>query len=580
MALTPEQIKELRTQAGLSPDLPAPGSPSQVEIDNRLAEFDDAIGFTEKKPSFFERGKFSESRTGQPKEGTVGKGLEKGTKGFIQGLGELGAKVLPGAEEVTPEYVHGTPENTAIREDLKAVGGNEKLGKTITDILPFFLGEGETMAVEKALTEKGTQAIPEISNILSKVVGERAPDLAKKIVDMGAKSASQGINAAEVVAAQSGGDIKDVTKAAAAGATIPIVAPVGKAFIKPVTALAKNLFKGLGSGLSGVSTDAINHMFDNPKYAQRIADEIEKSGQSSILEKNAKSVIDGVSQIRQEARTAYGKGLEELKKVDIKPSVFRENIQDFFDRYGISSKGGSREFDVEFDDPKNLQKASDLIDKITKSDLDGTSLRKLVDDIDSMKYKTATSDERLSFNAFLRDMSDAFKTAINKSTDKLDTINKAYSDDLQIAEAIEDIFGNVSYKNLPELLKASQKLENLFSQQGLSNDVVDKFLNRININPSEFRTSEAVRQISNKASGSNSKGLSAAEIIQQVTSAIVTPKMVRDIAILTGRTADSLKDLPKLLNSLDPATRGAIVEALIKNTVDESENNTYSEYSQ
>ena len=100
---------------------------------------------------------------------------------------------------------------------------------------------------------------------------------------------------------------------------------------------------------------------------------------------------------------------------------------------------------------------------------------------------------------------------------------------MQLVEAVEDIFGKVDYKNLSEVVNASKKLETLFAQKGLAPDVVDDFLKRIGISSADFRTTEAVRQITDKTTQANTKGLSVGELMQQITSSVITPQLVRDV---------------------------------------------------
>lgn len=345
----------------------------------------------------------------------------------------------------------------------------------------------------------------------------------------------------------------------AIGATLPVA---NQLVVKPAIGIVGRLFKGLGSGLSGASTKTIDEIINNPQKAIEVSKQIEQNGGTKILEDNAKTIVNGVSKIRQEARAAYGKGLESLSKTDINPSVFRQNIQNTLDKYGIYQQNGQRLLsNIEFSDPKNIQKASDLIDKLHNAQLDGKSLRSLSDTIENSAYKVATSDERLSFNAFVRDLADSVKNAVTSSTNKLDEINKNFSNDLQLTEAVEDIFGKVDFKNLPEVVKASQKLENLFSQKGLAPEVTNSFLNRIGISPSEFKTSEAVRQLVSKEAGSNTKGLSIGEVTQQVTSSVLTPDMVRRLSIATGLTKQKL--VPFLQTLKNPA-RNIVIQALLQ----------------
>jgi len=349
------------------------------------------------------------------------------------------------------------------------------------------------------------------------------------------------------------------------GTLVGGVLPVGGAVIGLGAKIIGRLFKGLGSGLSGVSTKTIDTILENPKVAQEVTNAIAKEGGSKILEKNAKQIINGVSTIRQQARKAFGEGLETLSETDIAPKTFRDSVQKTLDKYGVFIEKGKKVLSgVEFTDPKNIAKASELIDRLSNVKLDGKSLRKLADDIENSAFKVATSDERLSYNVFVKDLSTALKDSISASTPKLSEINKAFSQDMQLVEAVEDIFGKVDYKNLSEVVKASKKLEALFAQKGLAPDVIDNFLKRIGINPSDFKVSEAVRQITDKTTGGNTKGLTFGEIMQQVTSSVITPQLIRDISIKTGIADKALTPLLKSLKGLSPALQKTLIQALLQ----------------
>lgn len=338
--------------------------------------------------------------------------------------------------------------------------------------------------------------------------------------------------------------------------------PIAGAVLRPAARIVGRLFKGVASGLSGVSTGNIDTILSNPQEAAKVSQELAKSGNATILEKNARQIVDGVSKIRQEARQAFGEGVQQLKAEDINPTTFRQSIQSFLDKNGVSSDGNTRFLDgVEFNDPKNLQIASNLIDEVSKVPLDGFSLRKLLNKVQNTRFRTATSDERLAFNAFTKDFATAIKDAITGSTDKLGEINQSFSQDMQLSEAVQNIFGKVNFKNLPEVLRASQRLETLFSKKGLAPDVIDKFLTRIGASSQDFRTSEAVRQISQQTNGGNSVGLSLGEIAREVTSAVVTPQMVKQIAIFTGLAEQKVKPF---LDALKVPARNIVIQALLQ----------------
>ncbi len=348
------------------------------------------------------------------------------------------------------------------------------------------------------------------------------------------------------------------------GGALPVAGAVGGY----ATRVMGRLFKGLGSGISGVSTKTLDEMLTNPKVAQKASDKLKQNGNFKVLEENAKNIVGGVSNIRKEARQSFGKGLETLAETDIDRNTFKDKIAPTLKRYGSSVEDGKRVLaNVEFTDPKNLQKASELINKLSgsfKQKLDGKSVRKLADDIENAAYKTATSDERLSFNAFVKDLSDSLTSSIDSSTTKLKDINKAFSQDMQLAEAAEKIFGKVDYKNVSEVANAANKLEGLFNEKGLDPQTIDKFLSRIGISPQDFRTSEAVRQISNKeAMPPNTPGFNVGEIVRAGTSSIMTPETVKNITIKTGLTKEKLTPLLNGLKSLSPALQKTLIQALL-----------------
>jgi len=326
------------------------------------------------------------------------------------------------------------------------------------------------------------------------------------------------------------------------GTAIGTAFPLGGALIGPAKSITGRIMKGLGSGLSGTSEKAIEAVVKDPRSAQIATKVIEQEGGSKIIRQNAENIVKGISQIRKEARKSYGEGLEKLSETDIDPTIFRQQTQGILDKYGSTVKGEERILrNVEFEDPKNIKKASDLIERLQTVDLDGKSLRKLADDIAESKYKTATSDERLSYNAFVQDFSDSLKKAINQSSgDALTEINQKFSQDMQLAEATEQVFGNVKYQNLDETLRASKKLESLFSQKGFSDDVIDDFFRRVGIDQDAFRATEATRQMMMKVIPKNLQGLHPGEFIRIISSSFITPEFVKDMSIRTGLAEQQL----------------------------------------
>lgn len=454
------------------------------------------------------------------------KGIAKGAGSTVKGIADIGDKFLnlTGAQESQPVYQKGTPEYQAVQQSLEPVNQAERLGKTAEQIAEI--------AIPGTKVAKATQTAPLL-----------------------AKATARGLTSGSIVAAQKGEFSKDALIAGAVDAALPVV---GKA-IKPIKNLVSRVLKGTGVALSGASGAQIDEIVNNPEKAKILSRELAKSGNDKVLESNVRKIINGVSKLNKDNSVMYQKGIESLAKTDIKPDVFRSATQNFLDQYGIYSDDGQRVFqNVEFTDPKNIQKASNLIDKLQNTELDGKALRKLANEIDTSAFKTVGTDaERLSYNQFIKDLSSAVDSAINQSTDKLKEINSSYSQTKQLTEAIQKELGNVDYKNLSEVIGASKKLETLFSKQGLAPKVIDDFLAKIGA--TDLKTSEAVRQISNKELATNTVGANPFEALRNISAAIVTPKMVKNTAIVMSITD---KKASAILKALSPTARAAFIKAL------------------
>jgi hypothetical protein len=434
----------------------------------------------------------------------------------------------------------------------KTLSTLQNIGNIIAKPVGRMLGveESQVGIPEDKLELKGTAQ--KVGGVASDIVGLVAGGAG--VSGMLPRAITSGLT----VAAQEGEVGKESAIAAGTEVALPVV---GKYVAKPIMNITARLTKSLASKLSGVSSQAIDEIIENPEVAKQVASQIDKTGQREILTKNVDTVIQGVRRIKNEARSAFGKGLDQLKKTDINPKSFRDSVQSFLDSYGISIKNGKRVLDkIEFDDPKNIEKAKLFVSRLNNLDFDGASIRKFADDIESARYKIASSDERLAFNAFLNDLSGSLKESILKSTDKLGEINAKFSKDMQLAQAVEDIFGKVKFGgNLSELRKAALKMETLFSRKGIDPEIVDDFLKRIDIQPEVLRTREAVRQISGSISPKNPEGVTISELTSGLSGAIIPPQKVRDIAIKVGLAENTIKSV---LEKVAPTARASVVKLL------------------
>jgi hypothetical protein len=382
-----------------------------------------------------------------------------------------------------------------------------------------------------------------------------------KGASMVGKIIPRAITSGTVATAQEGEVGKGTGIAVGAEIALPVVGKLANNLIfKPLS----RIVKGLGAGTSGGSVQDIENILKDPTTAKKISTAFKQKGNVEIFKNEVDSIMKGVSKIRKEASSAYGKGLDKLSSVDIKPNIIKDEVKSVVENNGgkISTKGFNLN-NAEFAGDKQLiKKATDLINKInTQKDLSGRGIRQIIEFIDSkVKLKTATTDTSISFNKFVDDISNGLKNSISKSTNKLDKINAKYSQDKQLTDAIQDIFGDVKFGNLEEINKMAKKISGLASEGGISPEIVDDFFARLNQSGQEFKTGESVRKILSKSGGVNKLGLNFSEITQAITGGIITPEVITNIAILTGKSQPFIKNL---LEKTAPTARAVLIKSLI-----------------
>lgn len=459
--------------------------------------------------------------------GDFGVGVLKGVGSTVEGLDKLTRKI-PGLKQVQETFNPRTEEDKKFGKELTTPKNTaQKIGKGVEQIGEYFIPGAAGLKAAKG------------AKLLTKV-------------GMGALETG-------VVGTAQTGSVKEGAKAAAIGGAIPVVGKV----LSPVTKLMGRLLKGVGTGLSGMSGRQLKAILDDPQASKQFVKQIRDSGGAELLRQESKTIIDGVSKIRQEARKAFGAGLEKLSKEEVPKETLRNALQKPLQKYGVSVKNGALELkNVEFDHVRNITKAKELITRVNQQkDLSGTAIRKLIDDIENSAYKiTGGEAERLAFNSFVSDLASSIKKGVVETSPMLQRMNQAFTQEMQLAESVEKIFGEVKFKNAKELLGVSQKLESLFNQKGLSPKVVDDFLNRIGVEPSKFKAGEAVRQVGELVEKPNTIGTNPFEIFRAITAAIVPPERVRDIAIQTGLAENVIKEIAK---KLSPATRGALFRVIL-----------------
>lgn len=456
-------------------------------------------------------------------------GVGKGVLSTVKGAGQLGEKignlVLPKSMEIPSVYSdEATKGGLLDEENLKAQGTAEKIGKFGEQVAEFAIPAGK------------------VETLLGK-----SANMIRKIMTRAATSGT-------VATVQEGEVGKGTGTAVAVEALFPVV---GK--------FVKGLFRGTGSVVSGMGEESIKDLVKYSKTGKSAVETIKKGGQEQILKDNVKTYIDGITKFRAKMSASFEKALGKLKETDINPDVIRQEGLKALENAGVSIKNGKLDFSAtEILNPTLQKRAIKLIESINKfKTLNGESVRDMIKRLETGKFKNPGVDpDRLAYNSLLDDLADGFRNGIDLATDKLKKANFEYSQAKGLVEAVQDILGNVKFKGQEEILAISKKLENLLSLPGLSEDVLTNFFKSIGIDFGEIKAKETVRQVSTKALEQNTLGTNPFEIIRALSSKILTPKMVRDAAILTGQTEKYIREI---LKDVEPSARGAIIESLMNN---------------
>lgn len=507
------------------------------------------------------------------------KNAPKGTTrdGIIKALISRGNKI-EGVSELTPLQKAGqffvgagksalsTAKNIAdigsnVAQTVLAPGtssfGKANLGTRISSGYEKSLGvkKGELTTPTNKYQEYGKTAeqIAEFAIPATKV------SKATKLLSTVPKIATRAIASGGTATAQEGKIGKESVIAAGTEIAFPVIGKI----LKPIANVGKNLATGIGAGLGGVGTKTLKNISSNPEIAKQEARRFLMEGNEKLLTERANKIMEGVASLKRESSKNFEKGLTSLKKEDIVPDVIYENTFSKIKKNGIDISNGKINFNNSGILEKTIQnRARDIIIDINGETLaNGKSLRDLMRKIDSKKFSNSTDPNRQAFNVLMDDLKTGLKDSINKTTDKLQKVNKEYSDVRSLTGAIEKIFGKVKFRNTEERNAIARKLEELSKQKGLDPETVDKFLRKIGVNPNEFRTQEGVRNILTKETGANTKGLSVGETTQQITSSVISPKTVMNIAISAGLTS---KQVGAIINSVAPSARATVIKALIE----------------
>ena len=398
-------------------------------------------------------------------------------------------------------------------------------------------------------------------------VGQKAANLGKNVAKSGGLFAGFGAGQAAKDDLSLKESVGPTAGLAALGGSLPVIGGVARGAVNT----SGRLFRALGSGLSGVSGETIETIVKNPRVSSNIAKQVSTRGQEAVLRDNVDTIIKGVRKINTEAGDAFGKELEKLMKVPVKKSALTKALNPVFREHGIvvSPTKGLSIADVEFTSQLTRKRATEVLNTLNKTSLDGKSIRSVLKKAEEAKFKSALTEDKRVFNAFINDFTDGLKTAVSKGSPILAKANARFSAEKQLADEMQSIFGKIKFGgNLDEVRKISLKVDKLFSQSGLTPQEIDKFLTRVGVSPGDFRAAEAARQIGQQRPGvANVAGLRFAEVMQSLTSSVVTPDMVRVGAEATGLARGVVKGV---FDKLGPAARVAFVKLFVEQTIQSS----------
>lgn len=469
----------------------------------------------------------SEGKTGL--EG-IATGVGKGVLSTVRGLGEIGTKIgetlTGGLAQGSDIYKPETELGKKVTEVLTPQTTAEKIGKFGEQVAEF--------AIPASKVSKMTEGASMVGKIIPRAI------------------------ASGTVATAQQGEVGEGTGiAVGAEVALPYIA-------KPVAKLIGGIFKGAGSAVSGVGEETLNLLHKNAQVGIDAVKEIKNAGQEQILKDNVKTYMDAFTKLGKQRSIKFEKALTSLSKTDIKPKIVKQEGLNALSSNGINiSKNGIIDFsNSEILNPQVQKKASTLIAEVNKLPAtDGNSLRNIIKKLEASKLKSASVDpDRIAFNQMVDDLIGGFQTAINKSTNKLIKANAEYTQSKGLTEAIQKVLGKIKFKNQSEILDASKKMETIIQESGLGEDTINEFFKKAGINPEVLKTKEAVRQITTQKLQKNTIGANPFELLRVFSSRIITPKMVRNAAILTGKSEDYLKPL---LEKTKPEARAILIQSMM-----------------
>lgn len=392
-------------------------------------------------------------------------------------------------------------------------------------------------------------------------VGQFTGDILQHVL---AAKATGGLGTAGFIAGQAGvggartGTARGAVESGVAAAVVP---PLMRGVGKLVSGVLTKWSAGLTNLPTNKGVQAIQTIFQNPQKAEQAFTELKKEGGTKILQKNAKTIVNGVSTIKREARAEFGRTLEGLGKIDLPREQLQTTLEATLREVGITmQKGKIVAGQSEIISPAIRRKLESLLTSLNKAPMaSGKDARNFINVIEKAKFSVSakTDADRLAYNAVLNKLKESTLGVVDTATGgKIGAMNTAFSEQMQLTEAMESIFGKIQYRSAKELLKTANKLDQLFTQKPASVDVINRFLTRLGVDPSDLMVSESVRQIgaAPAVGGGTTPGL--------IGRAVDTATRPMDVARLAQRTGIATETLRPIFDRLDNVGQATLIRLL------------------
>lgn len=318
MSLTPEQIAELRGQAGLSPTPPPEGVNNDAIIAQRKAR----LGVVEEpQPMLYDKAIQGINKVASPVAGFTG------GKQLAQGLGQTIANA-GGAQNANIEALDQSMklQSTLLKQikENKASGKDTtRLESALTELSRHISESGGEMGdlgtgglsnkeVIGSAIQLGANAIPlgKVEGIVGKGLEKVVPAVAEKAIPLASKGI---VGAAQGYAADVGTQLQDAEKTTGE-AFKPGFGTVVGGTIPFVSALTGALAKHVSGFTSGTGSDVIERAVQNPKAVEEAVTKYAKTPEAKqSLVDRARSAITDFMHGRSEE---YGASLNALKSAE------------------------------------------------------------------------------------------------------------------------------------------------------------------------------------------------------------------------------------------------------------------------